>query len=293
TLYMKLHIEPYFKPMGLALDAITPQHLQDYYTFKRKAVNGKAGLASNSLRKHHVVLHSALQEAMRKNLIAYNPADRVSVPKKEEFIGKAYNAEQANELIALLSAEPLKSAVILGLFYGLRRSEVCGMRWRDIDFKAGTMRVCNTVVKTSTVIEHEMTKSKASKRTMILIPETVPYLQHLQRKQLESRLLMGRCYQEGDHVCVWENGKPVGPDYVSHAFNDFLAQNNLPHIRFHELRHTTGSLLLEKGLSAKQIQEYLGHEKVSTTLDIYGHLSIEGKKEAAHVMDGVLDLLAI
>ena len=292
-IYVDRHIEPYFKPLKLSLDKVTPQHLQDYYRLKMKGTGGKKGLSPNSLIKHHVVLHGALEEAVRKNFIPYNPADRVTLPSKREFKGKAYSSAQANQLLSLLEDEPLKSVVVLGLYYGLRRSEVCGLRWRDINFQTGKISICNTVVKTKTLIEHEQTKSRASKRTMYLIPETVPYLKHLKAAQAENRLLTGREYQEGDHVCVWPSGKPVSPDYVSHAFRDFLIKNKLPLIRFHELRYTAGSLLLEKGLSAKQIQEYLGHEKVATTLDIYAHLSAQGKEEAAQTMGGMLEMKAV
>ena len=288
-LYIKLHIEPYFTPLRLALDSLTPQHIQSYYNAKHRPKKGK-GLSANSIKRHHAVIHGALKEAVKKNLLLYNPADRVTLPKIEQFIGKAYTREQANNLLQLLKQEPLRSAVILGLFYGLRRSEVCGLRWRDIDFDACTLRICNTVVKTKTLIEHEKTKSRASKRTMLLIPETIPYLKELQEMQIENERLCGNSYVVGEHVCVWPDGRPVSPDYVSKGFRSFLLKNNLPIIRFHELRHTAGSLLLEKGLSAKQIQEYLGHEKVSTTLDIYGHLSVEGKAAAAQTMDSLLEI---
>jgi len=292
-LYVNLHIEPYFKPLKLTLDKVTPQHIQDYYTRKLAGAGGAGGLSPNSLVKHHVVLKGALSEAVRKNLLPFNPADRVTLPAKKVFVGTAYSEEQANQLLALLEKEPLKSAVILGLYYGLRRSEVCGLRWRDIDFEAGQLSVRNTVVRTKTLIEHEETKSRASKRTMLLIPETVSYLKRLRATQMENRLLLGAGYAEGDHVCVWPDGRPVSPDYVSRAFGDFLDRKGLPRIRFHELRHTAGSLLLNEGRSAKQIQEYLGHEKVSTTLDIYGHLSVQGKKEAAQTMGSLLKMKAV
>ena len=110
----------------------------------------------------------------------------------------------------------------------------------------------------------------------------------LKRRQRHNQTLLGRSYIANDHVCVWDNGKPLSPDYVTSSFPKILKEHGLPKIRYHELRHTAGSLLLGKGLSAKQIQEYLGHEKISTTLDIYGHLSVEGKREAAEVMGSVL-----
>ena len=184
----------------------------------------------------------------------------------------------------------MKMAIILALFYGLRRSEVLGLRWKDINFNANTISIRNTVVKTITVVEHEKTKSRASNRTLFIIPETRDYLLSLQRKQGENRLLMGSAYNDSGHVCVWGDGRAFKPDYISQHFALILKKNGLPHIRFHELRHTAGSVLLNKGLSAKQIQEYLGHEKVSTTLDIYGHLSLEGKKEASATIGGLFML---
>ena len=280
------HIIPFYKPLKLTLNTITPQHIQDYYNKKRKS-----GQSANSIQKHNVIIRGALQDAMKKNLIPYNPADRATLPAKSKFVGKAYTIEQANNLLKAINEEPIiKPAVILGLFYGLRRSEVLGLRWRDIDFEAGTICICNTVVRTKTIIETEQTKSKASNRTLYIIPETRDYLLKIKQNQEKNRMIMKNSYNETDRVCVWNNGEPFKPDYISKTFPKLLRKYNLPRIRFHELRHTAGSLLLAKGLSVKQIQEYLGHEQVSTTLDIYGHLSIEGKKETSNMMGGILKL---
>ena len=128
---------------------------------------------------------------------------------------------------------------------------------------------------------------------MYIIPETREYLLGLKRRQTENRLLLGSSYDVNDHVCVWDNGKPLTLDYVSHAFQKFLKEHGLPKIRFHELRHTAGSLMIGRGLSAKQVQEYLGHEQISTTLDMYVHLSPEGKKEAAVMMGDILGKRAL
>ena len=262
-LYIKTHIEPFFKPLKVTIGSITPQHIQAYYNKKRKE-----NQSANSIQKHSVVIRGALQEALKKNLIAYNPADRATLPSKERFIGKAYTLEQSNTLLGVIDNDPMKIAIILALFYGLRRSEVLGLRWKDVDFNVNTISIRNTVVKTITVVEQEKTKSRASNRTLFIIPETREYLLSLQRKQEENRLLMGSAYNDNGRVCVWDDGRAFTPDYISQHFALILKKHDLPHLRFHELRHTTGSILLNKGLSAKQIQEYLGHEKVSTTLHL-------------------------
>jgi integrase len=208
----------------------------------------------------------------------------------ERFVGKAYTAEQANMLLGVIDNEPMKPAIILALFYGLRRSEVLGLRWKDVDFTANTITIRNAVVKVKTLIEHEKTKSRASNRTLLIIPETRDYFLDLRCRQNENRLLLGNAYNDNGHVCVWDDGRMFSTEYVSRHFALILKKNDLPHIRFHELRHTAGSLLLNKGLSAKQIQEYLGHERVSTALDFYGHLNAEGKKEAAYTIGSLLKI---
>ena len=280
--YMKNHIRPFYKPLKLSLQKVTPMHIQRFYNLKIKE-----GLTANSVHKFSAILRGALRDAMEKNLIPYNPADRAKLPKKKKFVGKFYTVEEANALLKAVENDPIKPAVILGLFYGLRRSEICGLRWKDIDFEKGTLSICNTVVMTTTIIEHEQTKSRASKRTMYIIPETKQYFSELKQERIHSMKNCGIDFNSSIHVCSWEDGSMFLPNYVSNHFKAILKKQGLPIIRFHELRHTAGSLLLEKGLSAKQIQEYLGHENISTTLDIYGHLSLEGKMEAANTMGSV------
>jgi len=215
------------------------------------------------------------------------------LPSVERFIGKVYTAEQANTLLGVIDDEPMKPAIILALCYGFRRSEVLGLRWKDVDFTAGTIAIRNTVVRVKTVIEHEKTKSRTSTRTLVIIPETKDYLMDLRRRQNENRLLLGSAYDDNGHICVWDDGRMFSTEYISQHFVLILKKNNLPRIRFHELRHTAGSLLINRGLSAKQVQEYLGHELVSTTLDYYGHLDAERKREAAYTIGSLLNIRAI
>ena len=282
-LYMQKHIIPYFKPLKLKLREVNALHIQRYYNTKRKT------LAANTIQKHSVLIRGALKEAVRKKLIPYNPVDGATLPKRKRYRGKAYTVDQANALMSAIGAsDVIKPAIVLGLFYGLRRSEVCGLRWRDIDFKAGKIYIRNTVVRMTSLIEGEQTKSEASTRTLYFIPETKDYFLNLYRLQKENCLLLGNVTDFNQHVCVWDDGSPLLPAYVSRRFKKVLVKNGLPIIRFHDLRHTAGSLLLSKGVSIKQVQEFLGHELASTTLDIYGHVYDESKQETANVMGGLL-----
>ena len=114
------------------------------------------------------------------------------------------------------------------------------------------------------------------------------FLQTVWDRQEEERKLVGRSYSDTEHICQWADGTVFEPNYVSHRFAKLLKKNDLPHIRFHDLRHTAGSMLVNQGHTIKQVQEFLGHEKASTTLDIYTHVSMEGKKDTAQVLDLLL-----
>jgi len=283
--YLKIHIRPFFEPLKLTLSAVTPQHIQDFYNAEKKT-----GKSTKSVREYALVIRGALKDAVEKNMLPYNPADRTKLPKKNKYVAKFYTEAQASTLLSVLKNQPVKPAVVIGLFYGLRRSEVAGLRWQDIDFDSDAIHIRNTVVRLKTTVEAEQTKSESSNRTLFIIPETKEYLMSLRHQQRENRLLMGESYQVNDHVCTWPNGKPLAIDYITGSFRRLLENNNLPIIRFHDLRHTAGSLLLEKKLSMKQIQEFLGHSDISTTMNIYAHLSDEGKKEVAVVMGQTLSI---
>lgn len=176
----------------------------------------------------------------------------------------------------------------LGLFLGLRRSEVVGLRWKDVDLENGIVHIRNTVVKFKEISELEKTKSRASRRDLYMPNALKSYLQTIWDRQEEDRKLTGRSYSDSEHICQWPDGTAFHPDYVSRRFQKVLECNHLPKIRFHDLRHTTGSLLVNQGHTIKQVQEFLGHEKASTTLDIYTHISLEGKRNTAQVLDELL-----
>ena len=226
--------------------------------------------------------------------ISYNPIDGLTLPKQskqEKFKGTAYTVDQAKKLLAVIEGnELIYPAIILGLCYGLRKSKVLGLRWCDIDFDTNDMRIRNTVVRMKTPIEHEMTKSAASKRTLKLVPGTKNYLQQLHKEQMDRALLFRKEYKTTNHVCVWPDGRPFSPNLISSRFKMLLNRHDFPIIRFHDLRHTAGSLLISQGMSIKQVQEFLGHEQASTTLDIYTHIDNQAKIETANAMGKALNL---
>ena len=287
---VKAHLIPYFKPKKITLSNITPKNVQDYYTSKLKdgRCDGKGGLSANTIKRHSVIIKSSLDEAMKMNLIAYNPADRATLPKVEKFVGKHFSVEEAEKLLNVIKGEALEPLIMLTLFYGLRRSEILGLKWDAIDFENNTIIIRNTIVRMTTLVEKQRTKNKSSLRTLPLMADIKKYLKQLKKKQLEYRLMQGNSFTKNDYVCIWDDGKPFKPDYVSRKFKSILENNNLPSIRFHDLRHTCASLLLSKNFSLKEIQEWLGHNDISTTANIYGHLEFKSKISMADKMGETL-----
>ena len=273
---IKRYIEPYFKGRKIRLQSLEPQHIQMFYN------SGiKSGLSANTVIKQHANIRKALQHAVKMNMIPYNPADRVTLPKKQKYHANFYTAEEVNNLLRVFINEPIYPAVLLASFYGFRRSEVLGLKWSHVDFYKNTITVQDTVVQYDTVIDKPRTKTKASHRTLPLTLQIKEYLQHLKRRQTENRLLLGSAYICNDYVCKRDNGEPFTPDYLTGRFLKVLIKNKLSHIRFHDLRHSAASMLLANGFSLKDIQEWLGHGTLATTANIYAHLQFQAKQDMA------------
>lgn len=293
--YAKNHLIPYFSKKKLTLQNIAPQDIQDYYNSKRKDPTkcdekNKGKLSGKSLKSHHIVIRGALEDAVRKNIIPYNPADRVSVPKAEKYTGNFYTEEQTNELLRKIQGDIIAPVVELTVLYGMRRSEVLGLKWSSIDFDRKTISILSTRVRFSDVVCKDKTKNNSSRRTYPMTDEIAKTLRRVRKEQMEYQLLHGEAYRKSEYVFTWPDGRPYNPDFVTRHFTTFLKKNNLPHIRFHDLRHTTASLLLSKGYQLKDIQEWLGHSDIGTTGNIYGHLAYENKKDMARKMCGFLEV---
>ena len=142
----------------------------------------------------------------------------------------------------------------------------------------------------TTAVAKDKTKNASSYRSFPLLPEARQIFLAALNAEQENRRLCGKDYQQNPYVFKWPDGRPFSPDYVSHHFAALLHKHGLPHIRFHELRHSCASLLLANDVPLKQIQEWLGHSDISTTANIYSHLDYKSKLMSANVMDNVLTL---
>ena len=220
----------------------------------------------NTVIHYHAIIHRALKYAVKTDLIDVNPADKVDRPKKNEFTGNFYSKDEMNALFDAVRGSKIEVAVMLTAFYGLRRSEVVGLKWAAVDFEQNTIEICHTVTTVrldgkEVLVESNGTKTKSSKRTLPLVPVFRERLLALQEEQKENRKLCGRCYNKkyADYICVDAMGNLLKPDYLSDSFQIILQNYHLRRIRFHDLRHSCASLLLANGVPMKMIQEWLGH----------------------------------
>lgn len=246
-------------------------------------VNGTCHSRS-SVKKYFIVIRGALNDAIRDGAISINPEALVEIPKEtKEEVSSVLTQEEASELLRVAQeyGEPLGTAVMLGLCYGLRRSEVCGLRWMDINFGKKKMYIRHTVVQNGTVLlDEEHTKSKSSKRTIDLIDFTIPYLKSVMAKQVESGRVM-------DKVVCWPDGRPVRPDGILRAFQTLLRNNGMRKIRFHDLRHTAATLLANNGMPPKSLQAFLGHSSIEETLNVYTHITEDTHNDASERMGSI------
>ena len=266
-----------------------PTDIQAYYAWLME--NGKTIQACTHA---HVIIRRALEIAYRTDLIPVNPAAKVEKPKSPKYEAKYYDLKQLRTLFEYLKGDKYELMYKMTAFYGLRRSELCGMKWNSIDFDKNTITLNSSVVQTCVnnklvLIKKDIMKNASSKRTMPLIPEIKEALLKLKEQQDKNKAYFKNGYNQQylDYVWVDDIGKLVNPNTVTCHFKSFLAQHGLPKIRFHELRHSCASLLIACGISMKEIQEWLGHSAISTTADIYSHLNYSSKLNVANTLTNV------
>ena len=277
------HIYPYFKELGVTLSELEPKHLKDYYKYERVGDpdRGKQSKKGSTVVRYHANIHSALEVAVADGLIGRNVAHKQR-PNTVKFIGSFYTPDEAIECLKVAEGTRLELAVFFGLFYGLRREEIVGLKWQNFDFQSNTFSIMHTVTafchRGKTVRNaKDRTKNQSSMRTLPIIPLFREKLETLLLRQKEDMKAFGNSYNKKyqGYVYVNEIGELINPDYISTAFPKLLKKNNLRNIRFHDTRHSCASLLLRSGVSMKEIQQYLGHSDYGTTANIYAHLDME------------------
>ena len=252
--------------------------------------NGK-GLSSKSVSNYHGLLSTVLTTAVHWQIIDSNPCERVKPPKVERKEAKHYEPEQLAELLACLDNEPLKYRAIVNIavYGGMRLGEIMGLCWSDIDFENNVITISKARQYTPTTgIITKSPKTAKSNRRITISPIVTGLLKAHRKEQLENQIKCGDLWHESDNIFTAWNGELTNPDSVSGWFKGFIARHSLPVITFHQLRHTSASLLISQGVDIVAVSKRLGHSQTSTTLNIYSHALERADYEASNALDSII-----
>ena len=260
------HISP---ALGdITLQKLTPQDIQKYYTMLMR----EKGLSPNTVRRHHDLLSSALRMAVKQDVLSRCPTDRVEPPRVIPFEAKFYGPEDLRRLCLLSEGTWLEVVVKLAAGLGLRREEICGLRWPNVDFNQRVVRIKEARTAAGASIIQKTTKTRSSTRTLYLSDSLYSLLLREQQRQQQECVRSGRDWDGAGMVLLDRHGEPYPPNAVSLAFTRFIRRNNMPKITLHGLRHTFATVASAQGAPLFDIGKALGHSTPSTTGRIYTHL---------------------
>ena len=280
-------IENYLKPQlgEIRLQKLTARDIQQYYTW----LMDEKELSPNTVIKHHNLLTNTLNAAEQQEYITKNPMRAVSPPKKRQREAKFYTPEQLGTLLDKAVGTRIELPVYICAYLGLRRGELCGLRWSDVDLEHQTITIENTRTQAGKKEIEKGTKTASSTRTLYLPDTLCDMLKAAKEHQQACRAEYKNVYDDNDYVVVMEDGRPFRPNYLSELFGKFLADNDLPKIVLHELRHTFASLSNQAGIPAYNIGKALGHSTPATTQKIYTHLLDQTHTQAVEGVAAIAD----
>lgn len=281
------------------LQHLSPADIERLYD-DLEAGGGRGGkpLSATTISNLHAVLHKALSDAVREGKLSTNPAARVDPPKADRQRTEVWSVEQLRAFLGHVDDDRLRAMWLLFATTGMRRGEVAGLTWNNIDLDAGTVRIDWTLgVVNAKPTWKPRPKSEAGERTMALDPDTVAALREHRRRQLEERMLAGAGWQSdatdwqgvtrSDLVFTWPDGRLINPERISKWFNTAATGAGLPIIRLHDVRHTYATAGLANATGwheVKVISQRLGHASVGITLDTYSHVLPAADEQTAHTL---------
>lgn len=271
---VRVHVKP---ALGrVKLKNLNAMHLQSLYRDRLdRGISEDKGLSGSTVQKIHHVLHKALSQAVRWDLIPRNPADGVKAPTSSTKEMRPLSGEEARRLLETAAGDRLEALYVLAVHTGMRRGELLGLKWEDVDLEASTLRIRRTMTRTDNgkTLALGEPKTKQSRRTVRLTPRAVEALRRHRVRQAEEKLAAGGVYEDLGFVFAGEIGNLINPSNLrQRSFIPLLERAGLPKITFHDLRHTCASLLFSKNIHPKLVQELLGHARVAITLDTYSHM---------------------
>jgi integrase len=286
---VRLHIIPVLGRHKL--QSLSAQQVQGFYTKK-----SKEGFAALTVISFHNLLHKALDMAMKWNLVAKNVCKAVTPPRRQRFEVTSLTLEQIQKLFAVVEGHRLEALFKLALATGMRRGEILGLKWQDIDFAKGTLQIRRVLSRIPSKMPGKgyteaEPKTQQSRRTIIIASFALNALKEHRIRQLEEKVKAGSYWQEHDYVFCTSIGTHLNPTRDAlDLLKIFLKKAGLPDIRFHDLRHSAATLLLSLEVHPKVVQEILGHSQISMTLDIYSHVMPSMHQDAMKKLNSAIDV---
>ena len=285
---IRLHIVPVLG--RYELQKLSAQHLQAFYAKK-----AGEGLSATTINHFHNVLHKALDTAVKWNLVARNVCDLVSPPRRKQFEVQSLTLEQVHKLLAVVEGHYMEALFKLALATGLRRGELMGLKWQDINFDTGVLQVRRILSRVPTkmpgkgYVEAEP-KTQKSRCSIVIAPFALEALKLHRERQRGAKLKVGSAWQDHDYVFCTSVGTHLNPTRdILDQLKLLLEKAGLPDIRFHDLRHSAATLLLSVGVHPKVVQEILGHSQIGITLDVYSHVLPGMQQDAINRLNAVIE----
>ncbi len=263
------------------LRSLSPQDVRDVLA----ALVERGGLSERSVQFVHAVLRNALENAVREERVLRNVARLVKVPGPRYEVGRGLNVDQAKAVLAAARSDRLHALYVLALYLGLRRGELLGLRWIDVDLETATLRVVQTLQRVGGELRFVRPKTHHSIRTIPLPDVCAAALKDHARVQGRERLGAGADWRETGLIFTTRVGTPIEPDNLRRSWYQVRKVLGEPPVRFHDLRHTCVSLLLDLGVAPHTVKEIVGHSAIDVTMTIYAHTSLDSKRAALKLLD--------
>lgn len=292
---IKHNLYPTFKAYGCTVSEVTPELLKGHYSYRLKH-----GKKKSTVAKDYTIINQVLNYAISREMIEVNPNSAITLHKIEKYNAATLNADQMQQYLEFIVGDVIEIPILLGGFYGMRRSECVGTRESQFDFRHGFFRANHTITTAKVdgkklYLPSDKLKTDLSNRTYPLIPYIEERIKAKIAENRELKKLCGNSYNTEwlGYLCVHPMGEIIDPDYITNRHRDLLKRAGLPHVRFHDLRHSCVGLMMANGVAIERVRDWVGHSDIRTTVNTYGHLEYQSKKETAAAIASSLPLKSV